>query len=264
MKIQAAVISTLCLMAVLSGCAKYAAIKFPLPTEAEIWEEVYRNTGSIQDFQGEAELTIESGFRIIPVQAKIYFRNPDWLTVRTYGPMGLKLIEASLQSQRFQVYSPFTNEYITGSLDSVNLATTFKLPFPNLDLREAWTRLFNPTKPHNRPAEVRSAGKFYILSYEQEDIIHEIWVNSKKMLIDRENLLDSTGVMLGYMAFSKYKKRTGARFPRKIEIGDIPRGVKLTIETHKFKLNSNIPDSEMMLSVPPTADRINLRGAEWR
>jgi hypothetical protein len=93
--------------------------------------------------------------------------------------------------------------------------------------------------------------------------VHEIWVNAKKMLIERENLLDSTNVIQGYFAYSRYKKKSGVRFPRQIEIGDIPRGVKLTITTRKFKVNSQLSDTDLILSVPPNANRINLNSGNF-
>jgi outer membrane lipoprotein-sorting protein len=195
---------------------------------------------------------------VVPVEAKIFYRAPDWITIRTYGPMGIKLVEASLQKNRFQVYSLFTNEFFSGNLDSVNLATRFKLPLPNMDMRTAWQRLFNYTRPQETQIEVRNSGKFYILSYTQEQNLHEIWVDSRKMLVERENLLDSTGVLQYYTAYSRYKKRSGVRFPRHIEMGDIARGVKLKIEISDFKLNSSVSDADMMLSVPLEAKRVEL------
>lgn len=246
-----------------TGCARQLK-KLPDMTETEIWKEVHSNIGVIRDFKGEVELKIESGIVNIPLKATMYFRTPDWLTVRTYGPIGMKLVEASLRGEQFQVYSPFTNEFVTGSLDSVDLATAFKLPVPNLDLRSAWTRLFTLVKPASSPAEIRKSGKYYILVYSAEDGFHEIWVNSKNMLIDRENLTDKEGKLLNYISLSKYKKRHGVRFPRQIEIGDIAKGVKLSITTTEFAVNGDISDSEMMLSVPTNVNRTNLGGSKWR
>ncbi len=37
-------------------------------------------------------------------------------------------------------------------------------------------------------------------------------------------------------------------------------GVKLTIETGKFDINPDFLEAEMMLSVPPDVNRIELRG----
>jgi len=245
----------------LSGCSYRGAQKLPQKTETEIWEEVYSRSGSIQDFEGLAELTIESGIKVIPIQARIFFKVPDWLTVRTFGPMGLKLVEASLQANKFQVYSPFTNEYITGSLDSVNLSTRFKIPFPQLDIRSAWMRLFSPKPPDEQSGIIKTERKYYILSYPSDNNIHEIWIDSKKMRISRENLLDKNGILKGYIAYSNYKKKSGVRFPRIIEIGDIPMGVKLTIDIDHFKINSSVPDSDLMLSVPANVTRVNLPGS---
>ena len=247
-----------------AGCAEKGLKKLPEMTESQIWQEVHHNVGSIQDFSGSAELTVESGIKVISIQAEVKFKMPDWLTVRTFGPMGLRLVEASLQGNKFKVYSPFTNEYITGSLDSVDLSTSFKLPFPNLDIRAAWVRLFNPSRPESAPASVRAAGKYYILSYQTTDGFHEIWVDSRKMNLNRENLLDSQGVVEGYIAYSKYMKKKGIRFPRLIEIGDIPMGVKLTIEMQKFRVNEDLADSEMMLSIPPNVNRINIQNSPPR
>ena len=238
--------------------------KLPDMNEAEIWREVHSNIGVISDFKGEVELKIESGIVNVPLQATIYFRTPDWLTVRTYGPIGMKLLEASLQGEQFQVYSPFTNEYVAGSLDSVDLATAFKLPVPNLDLRSAWTRLFTLIKPANTAAEIRKSGSYYILVYATDNGFHEVWVNSKNMLIDKENLTNKEGRLQNYISLSKYKKHQGVRFPREIEIGDIAKGVKLSITTREFKVNSDLSDSEMMLSVPPNVNKTNLGGAKWR
>lgn len=260
---RTATISMFAALFLMTGCSKQLKI-LPEMTENEIWKQIHSKAGALQDFEGEVELEIESGILNMPLQAKIVYRTPDWLTVRTYGPIGMRLVEASLQGDQFQVYSPFTNEFISGSLDSVNLSSAFKLPIPNLDLRSAWTRLFTLVKPSDTPAEIKKSGEFYILVYTVDKGFHEIWVDSKKMLISRENLTDKEGVLLNYISFDKYKKHGGARFPRMIEIGDIHKGVKLSIKTLQFDVNCDIRDSDMMLSVPANVKRTHLGGSTWR
>ena len=98
------------------------------------------------------------------------------------------------------------------------------------------------------------------MTYPLEDGFREIWVNGKKMLIYRENILDADGLLKYYLSYDRYKKRNGVRFPRMIEMGDIDQGVKISIETKKFEVNSNIAESDMILSVPPEVRRIELKG----
>ena len=240
------------------GCASFMPKDLPERSEIDIWNTIHKNTGSITDFQCKGMLTIESGIRKIPVEAELFFRYPDWITIRTYTPIGMKIIEASLQKDQFKVYSIFTNEFFSGNIDSIDLNRRFKMSLPNVDLRNAWRRLFNPDKPYDIPAEVKKLGKYYILSYRQENIIHEIWVDGKKMLVERENVLDEDGILTSYVFYSRYKKRSGVRFPRTIEIGDINGGVRLTIEIDNFKVNSSFSDAKMMISVPADAIRIDL------
>lgn len=240
------------------GCSAMLKMELKDRNESEIWQQVRDNTGHLTDFFGHTELTVESGYMGVPVEAKIYYRAPDWITLRTYGPMGLKLLEASLQKNQFQVYSVFTNEYFTGCLDSVDVSRRFKLPLPGLDLRSAWQDLFNPQKPEGTMKDLRKSGRYYILTYPINDGWREVWIDGRKMLIARENILDKEGILKYYLSYDKYKSREQVRFPRKIEMGDIDRGVKLTIATDKFKVNSDIAESDMMLSVPPEAKRMKL------
>lgn len=243
-----------------TGCAKRVTEVGELPVSEEILRATHKNTGVLRGFKAKSEITIESGFRRITVQADIYYRHPDWLTLRAYAPMGMKLVELSLQKQRFMIYSPFTNEYVTGALDSVNFSRRFKLPLPNYDLREVWSELYSGVGRGNEPARINRLGKYYVLSFEKGNGFKEIWIHRSKKLIFRENRIDSTGAVKRYLAFSRYKKKSGANFPRRIEIGDIDLGVKLTIETGKFDINPDFLEAEMMLSVPPDVNRIELRG----
>jgi outer membrane lipoprotein-sorting protein len=229
--------------------------------EKAIWAEVRNRNGTIADFKCEsAKLTLESGFRVFPVNAHIYFRYPDWLTFRIFGPMNLKFVEASLQANQFQIYSPFTKEYITGSLDSVDLGTRFKIPLPDLDLRNAWSRLFNPT-PFDAPVtETKIAGSYYILTYNFANRTHEIWIDGKNRSIYMENVKDSEGKLLANVTYTRYKKRSQVRFPRTIEFNDY-RGVKLTLEMNKFDINCHLSDADLMISVPADAQKIELKGS---
>ena len=242
----------------INGCSYILHRPLQPLTEAEIWEQVHKNTGSVNDFNCKAQLILESGIRRIPVSAELYYRYPDWITLRTFAPMGFRIIEATLQKNRFQVYSIISNEYITGNLDSVDISSRFKLPLPSIDLRNAWKRLFNPDRPFDTPGEVKTVGRYYVLSYAHSNSIHEIWVDGRKMLVDRENVLDQEGILIYYMSYSGYKKKSGIRFPRNIEIGDIDRGVKLTIDIDKFKVNTNFSDAKMMISVPTDVNRREL------
>lgn len=225
----------------------------------EIMKLVRERIGALTTLHSNAEITFESGFRLIPVNAKLYFTAPDWLTVRAYGPMNLKIVEFSLQKNTFQVYSLFTNEFFTGNLDSVDVSKSFKMPMPDIDLRSVYSHIFCPQDIVNARSEVRIEGKYYIISFADSNSFREVWINSRKMLIERENFLDSQKVLKYYIAFGDYKKKSGVRFPRKIEIGDIDRGVKLTIESKDFKINDSVKESDMMLSVPPDAKRMELR-----
>ena len=240
-----------------NGCSIFTR-KLPERKAAEIWDKVRENTGTVVDFSAKSEVTIESGFKVIPVNAKIFFRAPDWITLRTYELIKLKLIEASLQKNNFQVYSLFTNEYFTGNLDSVDISQRFKLPLPDMDLRSAWLRLFNPLEPESKVAEVRENGNSYILVYPSGDLVREIWIDGSKMLVKRENVYNTEGSLKYYIAYDHYKKKNGVRFPRTIEMGDIDTGVRLTVETGKFEINQNVMDSDLLLSVPPSVQRIKL------
>jgi len=248
----------LCMIIIVNGCSFILHRPLQPLSETEIWEQVHKNTGSISDFNCEAQLILESGIRRIPVNAELYYRYPDWITIRTFAPFGFKIIEASLQKNRFQVYSLISNEYITGNLDSVDISTRFKLPLPNIDLRNVWKRLFNPDRPYDVPAEIKRIGKYHVLSYAQGEHFHEIWVDGRKMLVNRENMLDKEGILTYYMSYSGYKKKSGVRFPRNIEIGDITRGVKLTIDIDKFKVNTHFSDAKMIISVPTDVIRKEL------
>ena len=248
----------LCMIIIVNGCTFILHRPLQPLSETEIWEQVHKNTGSISDFNCEAQLILESGIRRIPVNAELYYRYPDWITIRTFAPFGFKIIEASLQKNRFQVYSLISNEYITGNLDSVDISSRFGLKLPNIDFRKAWKRLFNPDRPYNTPAEIKRVGKYYVLSYFQDEFINKIWVDGRKMLIDRENTLDQDGILIYYMSYSQYKKKSGVRFPRHIEFGDIHRGVKLTIDTIKFNVNTDFSDANMMISIPANAIRKDL------
>ncbi len=249
------VFSTLLLFA---GCTRWGAELKPPPPADKIWSEVRNNTGSIIGFKGKAEMTIETGFRSIPVNAEVLYIHPDWLTLRAFAPMGMKLVELSMQKQRFMVYSPFTNEFVTGDIDSVNFSRSFKLPIPNYDLRDVWHSLYSPQAQKQKPSRIVNSGKYNVLVYPCEEGQREIWIHRKKGLIYRESLTDSAGVIKRYIAFSRYKKKSGVNFPREIEIGDIDLGVRLTIETRKFYINPDIPESEMMISVPPEVNRIEM------
>ena len=240
-----------------SGCSVFLK-KLPERKAEEIWDKVRKNTGTLVDFTAKSNLTLESGIKVIPISAQIFYRAPDWVTLKAYGPMKLKLIEASMQKNQFQVYSLFTNEFFTGNLDSVNISKRFKLPLPDLDVRSAWQRLFNPLEPESKIAEVRENKKYYILVYPTGEYTREIWVDGSKMLVSRENILDKDGILKYFIAYDLYKKKNGVRFPRSIEIGDIAMGVKLTIETGKFEINHEVMDSDMLLSVPHDAERIRL------
>ncbi len=241
------------------GCTKFLKRELEDKKAPQIWKQVREKTGSLYDFYAKSELRIESGFRIIQVNSKIYYRSPDWITFRVFGPMNLKILEASIQKNRFQIYSLISNEYFTGNLDSVKISTRFKISLPDIDLRVAWQRLFNPQPPDQRLIQVRKSGKYYIMEYSSPKGIHEIWVDGKKMLISRENMLNQDRLLIYYIAYDEYKKKDGIRFPRRIEMGDIDQGVKLTFECTKFKVNQDITDADMMLSVPPEAKRIELK-----
>ena len=249
------------LIVLFNGCSVFLRTDLKDRKESEIWEVVRKNSGVVRDFYAHADLTIESGFRSIPVDIKIYFLFPDWLTFRAYGPMNLKLVEASLQKNRFQVYSLFTSEFFSGNLDSVKIGSRFKLPLPELDIRNAWQRVFNPQQPEEKLGEIRKSGKYYILTYRLENGFREIWIDGRKMLIYRENTLDSDGALKYYLSYYRYKRKDGVRFPSLIEMGDIDQGVKISIETKKFEVNSNIAESDMILSVPPEVKRIELKAA---
>jgi len=242
------------------GCAQKRVEVAPPPSSSRIWQEVRRNTGSLLTFKGKAEALVETGFRRIPVNLDIFYRHPDWLTLRAYAPIGMKLVEMSFQKQKFIVYSPFTNEYVTGILDSVNIGKRFKLPVPDFDLRRIWEDLYHPVAQNQEPTRITNSGKYYVLSYPQAKGFREIWIHRKKMLIYRENQLDSTGAIMQYLSFSNYKARAGARFPRLIEIGDLNLGVKLTIETDRFEINPDIKETDLMISVPPEVKRIEIGG----
>ena len=241
----------------LNGCSIFTR-KLSERKAAEIWDKVREKTGTVVDFSAKSDLTIESGFKVIPVDVKIFFRAPDWITLRTYGPMKMKLIEASLQKKNFQVYSLFTNEFFTGNLDSVDISKRFKLPLPDMDLRSAWLRLFNPLEPEGKVAEVREKGKDFILVYAAGEWVREIWIHGGKMLVTRENVYDASGTLKYYVTYDHYKKKNGVRFPRLIEMGDIDAGVRLTVETRKFEINQNVMDSDLLISVPPDVQRIRL------
>lgn len=244
-----------------SGCAVFQRGHLPLKSEEQIWAEVKKNNGVIHDFWGKGRITLETGYSVIPVSAEITFREPDWLVVRTSGPMSLKLVEFSLKGDRFQIYSPFTYEHVTGCLDSVDINTAFRIPLPGIDIRSIWTRFFNPVPPNSQVVKTARMGGSYVLSYDSGNMVHEIWVKAKKMNVERENIFTRDGALIGYFQFKNYKKKSGTSFPRTIEIGDIEGGVKLTLEIDKFKINEGVSESQMNLMIPPGVDKIQLGGA---
>jgi len=246
------------LAAGISGCSSMLKMELKNRPESEIWQKVRDNTGQLIDFYGHTEITLESGYMGLPIEAKVYYRTPDWITLRTYAPMGIKILEASLQKNQFQVYSVFTNEFFSGCLDSVDIASRFKMPLPGIDLRSAWQDLFNPQKPEGMMTEMRTSGRYYIMKYPAKTGFREIWIEGRKMLISRVNLLDEKGVLKYYISYDNYKGKENVKFPRKIEMGDIDRGVKLSIVTDEFEINSNVAESDMMLSVPVEAKRVKL------
>ncbi|MBL7191111.1 DUF4292 domain-containing protein [bacterium] len=246
--------------ALFQSCAVFRRAEPPAKSEKQIWDEVRKECGVIHDFWGKCNITLETGYSVIPVTAEVVFREPDWLVVRTSGPMNIKLVEFALKGDKFQIYSPFTNEYVSGHLDSVDFSTAFKAPVPNIDIRTVWIRFFNPLPPDYKITNLGSYGGDYVLMYESEKVKHEIWVKSGKMRIERENIFNKDNELLGYYTFSNFKKRSGNIFPRKIEIGDIDGGSMLTLEFGIHKINEGVNESQLNLIVPPGTNRIYLGG----
>ncbi|MFQ5651450.1 MAG: DUF4292 domain-containing protein [bacterium] len=238
-----------------AGCATTSRVPdLSNITTQTIQSKVLRNFNKLVSFEGRARVIIElpgEGYR---GSSRVYINLPDSVYVKTEAILGIDIGALFLDRSYFGAYAPRENVLYYGEAELLDLRDFLQVEIETDELVEVLTGLIRiAPEPGATPAF--DDGKF-LISFPLGNGTQRVWVDPKKYVVTRSQLVDTRGRVILLKEFSRFKTRKGIVLPQTIKITRPLARERLTVYYTSQKINKLIVPEKFRLKTSKNARRV--------
>ncbi len=242
------------------GCAGTA--RRPALSEEETrWEvvpEVLRqNFELLKTLKGRGKLIVESPDLSYSADSRIVFKSPDSLYLKVEAILGIDIGWFFSDRQSFTVYTPFTNAYYTGSIDSFKFGGLLAFEHMTYDrLLQALIGLVLIPPLNN--GRLSRSGKSLLLSGTVGSFALRYWIDPGKGVVTRAEMRDKGDQLILSGEFQRFIRSADVYLPRSIRLQRPVQKQSITMFYDLLEVNKEISKKEFKTKIPENATRMLL------
>lgn len=242
------------------GCAGTAR-RAALSDEETRWEVVpdvlRQNFERLKTLKSRGKLIIESPELSYSADSRVVFKGPDSLYLKVEVILGIDIGWLFADRQTFTAYTPFTNSYYTGSIDSFRFGDLLAFDDMTYDrLIQAVIGLELIPRVNN--AQLSRSGKSLLLSGTVDSFALKYWIDPGKGVVTRAEMRDQKGQLILSGEFQRFIKSSDVYLPRSIRLQRPAKKQSITVFYDFLEANKEISKKEFKTKIPESATRMAL------
>ncbi len=221
-----------------------------------IQAKVARNFSKLRSFEGKARVIIELPGEGYQGSSKIFINFPDSVFIKTEAILGIDIGALFIDARIFGAYAPRENILYYGEARTLDLRDFLQVEIATDALISVLTGL--PQIPHDATTALALAwdDNSYLLSVKHKNGMEKYWIDPKKYIVVKTELLDDNGALVMTGEYKRAKTKNGIVLPQTIRITRPAARERFTVYYTSQKLNKTIPSPQFQLKTANNAKRV--------
>jgi outer membrane lipoprotein-sorting protein len=239
----------------LAGCATVNYVAMTNITAQDVAKSIDDQSHAFKLFTSSGYGSFETPQGEYSARFDISIRRPSTTNIKLYGPFGIKVAQAKLDSDTLLVYNSLNNEVFVGKPTQENLRHFLVVAADGASLSDVLLDLMTPfTHLDSSRAASRIDGGRISFIYANQDTVETFIVDGEymRMAAYEKKVSGKTEVRITYSDFTSVNN---IYFPKTIFFEDLKHNISAKLFYQDIALNEK---DEVQITVPPDAKEIFL------
>lgn len=227
------------------------------PAPATIQQRLEANYRTLQTFNGQAILTVESPEASYAANAHIWFRKPDSLCIKVEAAFGIDVGRLFIAANRFVLFMPRMNLCYYGDVAALPLDEFLSVEMrydelmPLLFGREDLSRF--------DPLEYTRIDRDWLIAGRRDSLHLRYRYDPSTGAIRETQAHDSLGVVLWSKTFDRFTRKKNLLLPQTIRLQQPGENRAVGLFYNHLAVNDKVVMKNLSFSIPANVQRIELK-----
>lgn len=237
------------LIILLMGCSqpRPRIDALPLPQLSHLTVNAEANRAALQDFRGEGLVIVRGPDINAVLGINIAFLQPDFMRLSLRSHMGVHAGTLIHANGYYELTNGSSSQKTGGKLGDFSLEEDYGLPFNGSELLDLFSLLIIlESIPDDAILKRDTMLQLYSISWTDEEIRHQVWMDPFQPVAKKELLLSMDGDTLWFREAKGVKKRAGVLLPMSwnVQVGGGENTYKIELKLSNLWVNRGVSPAE--------------------
>ena len=248
----------------LGGCLTSTVRNLPAGLSGERVEDILvleeQNRARLQDFDGEARVSLEVEGVRYRASAFVRFKSPDLLKMEVTDPVfGRHVMTALIREDSLEIYIPEVKTIYAGKVDGPLFWEITRVDLGRYDPKYALLGLIDIGQDDlQNMVGFRATNGRRVVTFEEDKWTKRLWIDRKTLLVVEEEIFDRSANLVARRTMGDYRNMDGVVLPKSVKIEQGKSHIKIRFV--ESAVNTGLSEDMFQMKFPKGTLRVRVLG----